>query len=740
MLRPRIERVGLRYGCHDQTWQMRAGDGPLVIAGPNGSGKSTLLEGILAGLFGMEGRVPGAGLSRGDDDGGPWAQLVMARGDERFEIHRDLETGRVVVQVPGDDAVRFASTADAHGTTHEARRYRQLLTELLGVGDRETYVQTLFVRQGGLAETSLGEHLLRVAGGGHARVEVARREIAEAHRAVTARPLDGSNRPDVDSRELEKIEAEIRSLEDRLEAARAAGDRRGPLALDRDRMEERLRRLDGEIDRLEEAHSALARGTAIEVNARQLKELGRKMERALETIPDAVAEYQAARTALARSTSRGAYPEDFPERLARAELRWRDLDRAGPRAHRWPAVASVLLAVLAGVLLVTEAPAWPAVAAGAGALAAAAAWLALWLFARRTRAVHRAELSRILEGVPDGKGLGPDTSGEAAAAFAAQQAARRRRTRARADLAFILREGRALLRSAAHAGVATGPSEPGLDRSQRADRTAAEALLERLDAAVRETTERLLRERRELDRVGDASLHLPEGVVPTAEGVAEALRERRTERRQVQDALQEVGQELRERGTPAESLDALEAARATLLPQRDALARKADVLEAAHTLLTDSYSAFRAQDQERLLRLVSGHAERLTGGALGSLVVDRGLEDARVLLRGRPVPPRSPPLSFGEMHALLLGIRLGAADFLGGMGVFPPLILDDPFAHLDPERAALLWEMLRSVAGERQVILTTQDALLLDALGVEPDIRLGPERKEAPPETEPVPA
>jgi uncharacterized protein YhaN len=378
--------------------------------------------------------------------------------------------------------------------------------------------------------------------------------------------------------------------------------------------------------------------------------------------------------------------------------------------------------------------------AGAGALAAAAAWLALWLFARSSRAGHRADLSRILEGVPDGRDLGPATSAEAAAMFAAQQAARLRRVRARSHLASMLRGGRALLRSAVSAGVAVGATEPETEGRQRGERTASQVLMERLEAAVRGSTERLLRERRELDRVGDASLQLPEGVVPTAAGVAEALRERRGERRQVQDALQQVGQELLERGTPAESVDALEAARAALLPRRDALARKAEVYEAAHSLLTDAYDAFRAQDQERLLRLVSGHAERLTGGALGPLVVDQALEDAKILLRGRPVPPRSPPLSFGEMHALLLGIRMGAADFLGGMGVFPPLMLDDPFVHLDPERAALLWGMLQKVAEERQVILTTQDALLLDALGVEPDIRLGPERKGAPPETVPVPA
>jgi hypothetical protein len=544
----------------------------------------------------------------------------------------------------------------------------------------------------------------------------------------------------VDSRELEKVDAEIRALEERLEAARAAGARRGPLALDRDRMDERLRRLNEEIDRLEEAHAALARGTAIEVNARQLKGLVRNLDATRRAIPEAAARLETARSALSRATRQGTYPADFPERLAGAELRWQDLERLRARSLLWPAVVAVLLAGLAVVLLVALSADWPALVVGAGALISGAAWLALWLSARRSRVALRVDLSRLLTGVPGGDRLGPENRDEATTAFAVQQDACRRLKEARAAMAGALREGRALLRSAASASVIVdraggGGGDEGWER-----RAAADVLTERLDVAARGANERLLRERRELDRVGDASLQLPAGVVPTAEGVAEALRERRAERRQVQEALQEVGQQLLERGTPAESLDALEAALGALIPRRDALIRKAEALEAAHTLLTDAYDAFRAEDQERLVRMVSGYTERLTAGALGPLVADQGLEEARVMLRGRPVPPYSPPLSFGERQALLLSIRLGAADFLGGMGVFPPLILDDPFAHLDPDRASHLWALLKSVAGERQVIVTTQDALLLHALGVTPDVRLGPDPATAGAQAERVPA
>ncbi|HSH45569.1 MAG TPA: hypothetical protein VK966_06920, partial [Longimicrobiales bacterium] len=100
------------------------------------------------------------------------------------------------------------------------------------------------------------------------------------------------------------------------------------------------------------------------------------------------------------------------------------------------------------------------------------------------------------------------------------------------------------------------------------------------------------------------------------------------------------------------------------------------------------------------------------------------LEDARLRMNGRVVPMASPPLSFGEYHALLLSVRLGAADFLGGIGLLPPLVIDEPFVHMDSERVEATWALLSAVASERQVIVTTQDELRVKELGVKPDIHL----------------
>jgi hypothetical protein len=69
---------------------------------------------------------------------------------------------------------------------------------------------------------------------------------------------------------------------------------------------------------------------------------------------------------------------------------------------------------------------------------------------------------------------------------------------------------------------------------------------------------------------------------------------------------------------------------------------------------------------------------------------------------------------------------LGAADFLAGLGVRVPLLVDDPFVHLDEHRAGELWAVLTRISGGRQVILATQDRLVLDHLGIDPDLALEP--------------
>ena len=157
--------------------------------------------------------------------------------------------------------------------------------------------------------------------------------------------------------------------------------------------------------------------------------------------------------------------------------------------------------------------------------------------------------------------------------------------------------------------------------------------------------------------------------------------------------------------------------------------REAGAYRRAHGLLTDAYEEFRETDQERLLRHIDGHLSVLGDRKMGPVVAPDDLDSALLMYGGRSLALASPPLSYGELHVALFAVRMGAADFLAGMAVRLPLLVDDPFVHLDAGRAAEIWDVLCTIARERQVILTTQDRLVLEHLGVRPDLDLdGPGR------------
>ncbi len=233
---------------------------------------------------------------------------------------------------------------------------------------------------------------------------------------------------------------------------------------------------------------------------------------------------------------------------------------------------------------------------------------------------------------------------------------------------------------------------------------------------------------------------LPPGVEPAPEAVEEALAERRAARREAERAAGDARKRLLQEGTGTESPVALRDELAALETERAAIEREARVLEAAFSLLREAYEAFREHDQDRLVAAVSASLAELTGGELGPLEAPGTLAEATLRLRGRPVRLGSPPLSYGELHAALLGIRLGAGDFLAGSGIRPPLVVDEPFAYLDDARSAELWRLLLRVARERQVLVVTQETRTLAALGVRPDIVLSrPDSRAGTSPSAPVP-
>jgi DNA repair exonuclease SbcCD ATPase subunit len=336
-----------------------------------------------------------------------------------------------------------------------------------------------------------------------------------------------------------------------------------------------------------------------------------------------------------------------------------------------------------------------------------------------------ARLESIAAGIPSPP-LSPATVAEHRRRHRRQADARAAALRARERHAEAMERAQAILPRAAPSGVLGGPDP-----------------LRELDSDREETRTSLARVQLRLEEL-PATPTLPEGVEPTVPAVESARDERRARRDALREQLTGLDLELRDLDRAAEDVFALEGAVATLRERVGEAEAEVSVRRFAWELVRDAYQEFRSSDQARLVSAINSRLHEVSGGRLGPIETPGDLATAEVGLEGRMVALDSPPLSFGEKHAALLAIRLGTADFLSREGTLHPLLVDEPFTHLDEVRSREAWEMLQRLAVDRQVIVTTQDRLVLDHLGIVPDFDLAvpmpaAEAERSPRAAEPAP-
>lgn len=752
----RFDAVELEYGCHASgRLPIPAKEAPLVLAGPNGAGKSTLLEGIVRTIFGFNRRL------QSDSDHlearRPWRSgecvgrvALTDREGRAWEIRRDFEASEVEVRPLGDDGQIWRGDGNPAATNAEATEYRRRLEELLGFSDRSTYEATACIQQGQLSGTRLSEDLLRVAAGGYGDVDEAQERLKDGYRRVTRRPLEPGARAATKDRELEGVQGRIAELRSDLRRAEDAEERRGPLLRELEETKARRIVLQREMDRLEEARRPLAARRQSELERDAARGRQQALSGSLARLRDARERWRTAEGDWREVEAGPLYPDDFGERLAALELLWahessQEADRAElerttarlevPEWMRRGAPVGAGVAAL-GLLLAIFGPTLLGVVLLAGGAAAG-----VLLHSRRRdleaeirrrkqalaeaeaelRSV-RAQIARKREGVPDGESITAATAPERRHAFERQRERAEARTESLRELGREVAEAERLLGNgdAAADGEESGAAASGDDAAALGAR--AEALAEALRAGVEAARDAAARCELALSQAVSPSL--PEGVNPDLAAVERAYRERRLEDGRLSERLRDLDRRLLEEGSGVESPVALRDRLAGLEERRAELELSAEAYRAAHALLREAYAEFRERDQERLLSRISDRLLELSGGDLGPLEAAGPLSEARVRVGGRSCALASPPLSYGEYHTVLLAIRLGATDFLAAGGVRPPLIVDEPFAFLDEERARHLWRLLSRVSRERQVILSTQDMPMLDRLGVSPDVEL----------------
>ena len=746
----RFLRVDLGYGCHASgAFEIPEKDSPVVIAGPNGSGKTTLVEALVRTLFGFDRRQPADRdclTARVPWSGDRCRAEVELRGADgrRWRVRREFDDGHVRIESP-DGGAAWSGDGNPASANQEALEYRRRLTAIFGLGEIEHYEATACVAQGRLLDTRLREELLQIEAGGYGNVDEALARIAKAHAELTSRPLEGAGRGRTKPRRLETAEAELARLRTRLSSAEAVLGWRAPLEQEVAAARGRAGELDGAIARLEAALAPLNGRRALESRVDALLERQATLQTSRNRVERASRQLGVIEDQVAVPLEE-RYPADFLERLGRLEWMWarqatlradRDRMESGPRAANVPRpwiapAAAVTLAAIGAVIAVAVGTSAPALGGAALAIAAGTALLLhRWSRIRgRDEALARKQeiyadidrlghdLARELDGIPRARTLSPATLDERRHAFEIQRQAAEKIGAAREALEEELLD-------AARALGAEPPTEGTLQDLAALRARQCEAATEEIRLAVA---------RAQVEIESLAAVDLPDGVEATPESVESALAERRAERRAVEQRARTAESRLLQEGTGHESPVAIRDELELLDAERAAVEREARVHEAAHALIRDAYQEFREHDRERLLTAVSRSLLDLTGGRIGPIEAPGSLAEAVVRLEGREVELRSPPLSYGEFHAALFGIRLGASDFHARSGIRPPMIVDEPFAYLDLDRARELWRLLCAAAHERQVFVVTQEVLTLDALGIAPDIDLAPAlSRSAPP-------
>jgi uncharacterized protein YhaN len=241
---------------------------------------------------------------------------------------------------------------------------------------------------------------------------------------------------------------------------------------------------------------------------------------------------------------------------------------------------------------------------------------------------------------------------------------------------------------------------------------------ERLEAEAREIDEAVaaLRQKEKLLQSQSPFLGpLREDPVKAAEAAERLRREAtglRTKIEAEQDSLDEIARRVGG-DADAENLESLDEAIAL---EEAGLSREEgqrDALFLSIEVMRESVLGYQQEHVGRLAESAGRTLGRLTGGRYTRVVLDADLKP-ELSLNGRDGVSID-SLSRGAHDAFYLSLRAALAHELAAREPLP-LLLDDPVAHLDEQRRAVLLGYLEELAAEVQVILLTHDRRVLDVV------------------------
>ncbi|HEX2863099.1 MAG TPA: hypothetical protein VHN99_00915, partial [Deinococcales bacterium] len=182
----------------------------------------------------------------------------------------------------------------------------------------------------------------------------------------------------------------------------------------------------------------------------------------------------------------------------------------------------------------------------------------------------------------------------------------------------------------------------------------------------------------------------------------------------------------RERLERDADLPSLNQARASLVAQAQALARRYAVLSVAARLVSETLAEYEREHSPLVLRRAAETMNRVTGGRYTRLRVVANGEKRRVLVgTGDGSVIDAEKLSRGAREQLYVALRLALAAEFGGGTASLPIIMDDVLANADDERAAGTAQAVAQAARSNQVLyLTCHERTVTLLQAADPSLRL----------------
>lgn len=708
-----------------------------LLLGPNESGKSSFAAAVTATLFGHA-TAQAEALAKPWGGGRYAAAVAFEAGGARYRVARDFETHQVRVDRlrPGGDEVEstlFDGAANPRGRTPERAQYDDLVRGWFGFTDARLFAESCFVHESAL-ETQVSPELRHLISGA---VEADYQQIEDAlHARLDAltreHPYDPRARKRV-NRSIENRQERLAQLRERWTHAETVLGELKSKSTERESIEGRLIELRADLGAKEQLTSDLESLTRLREELRAL----------LKRAPAVGQELVHSRRARVRLEEIDRKIGDGLQYLANApEEVENDLLRLGflrtQRAKHQRGVEN------ARAKLQTVKPASATLGTVLGALLGGGLGAFVYLQWGLALPAAGAFVASGLVGFVIARMLG--------------QSAMRVQAEAEAQLRVAEENIRTLSQEVDQTEIRVNPYLEGrtldivlgdlkLYRQLHQERREQAAVIhslpmpERLEAEAREIDEAVatLRAKEKLLQSQSPFLApLRDDPVKAAEA-AERLRREANGLRTKIEAEQEALDEIARRAgagadADAENLEALDEAIAQEEADLAREERQRDALFLALEVMRESVLGYQQEHVGRLAESAARTLGRLTGGRYKRVTLDSDLK-AKLSTEGRDgVPVES--LSRGTHDAFYLALRAALARELAAREPLP-LLLDDPVAHFDEQRRAVLLGYLEEMAPEVQVILLTHDRRVLDvvreahvlAMGTAPMAAQAPRRK-----------